>query len=685
MMLRWVRKRDGRRAVFDVRKLAASLAAAAADAGETVLAEEIAEVVAIFCEKKFDGTIPTTAEIQDLVEKVLLDTNHPRTAAAFAERYRNKGRRLAEVTVRSGKGALPGPDGESLSEPAPEPWSEGRLVRTLVQRCGLAEEVAEEVAASVERRVLALGFKQIGAGLVRELLNAELAERGFAARLAAPELVSVRAEEVQRLLVAAYVRREIEAEAPPGGPEAAVGVDVLGRWALGHAYPPAVAAAHAEGTLHLQDVGRPLRVTSGAVALDWLKRRLGRGAPRSAAELMAAVATLLARAAPHHARAIGLPYANVFLAPFARGREAAVRRDLREALRLLAAAAAPGRPRVVLHLGPLPPELAEQPPVGVGARRWRTGYGELATEAERVAQVILELIGEVRSALGGRQLQVVLSVPAGAEFQATPAVALADALLVEAPGLRPQLTHGLVPAAALIGEPAATPFAGGALQVVALNCARAGYEAGPGDEPELRRRLAGALELALEAFAARQRLLETTLYRPQLPLWGGQPRGHDNPPPVVEGARGRHVVGLLGLEQALQAVTGERPAHNPAVAQLAGAIVVELASTARRLGAGRGLAIELEEPELTSAGRRLYDLDLQRVPAAVRQAAAGEEQGAEQYGSMFADPGADPAAVREVAWGLYRQLGLAPFLLGPERISRAAVFAAALAEGEAPR
>jgi ribonucleoside-triphosphate reductase len=671
MGLRWVRKRDGRRATFDVRKLSSSLRAAAADAGESILAEEIAEVVSMFLEKQAEellrrgSELPSTSDIQDIVEKVLLDTNHPRTAAALADRYREKGKRRDEITVRRATPPPSAPDGEPLADAPPEPWNEGRIARTLEHQCGLRSDVADEVASEVERRIFGLGLRQITSTLVREVVNAELIERGFHARLETPEVLEMRADEVKRRLVAAYVRREAGDGGPPGGPEAAVGIHVLGAWTLAHVYPEAVAKAHAVGTLHLQDVGRPLRVATGAVALDWLKRSLGPGAPRSAAELMTGVATLLAAAGPHHGRAIGLPYANVFLAPFARGREASVRRDLREGLRVLAAAS--GTQRVLLHMGPLPEVLRDKPPVGVGARRWKTGYGELATETERVTSMALELIGEVQQALGNRQLHAAVSLRPGAPLP--DGLSAAEALMLERPGLAPQVSHGLVPAGALAGESFDPPFAGGALQVVGINCARAAYEAGPGGEPDLREQLMLLADLACEAFAARKELLETTLYKPPLPLWEGD--GDRRPPQVVEAPRSRCVVGLVGLDEAMQALTGERTAQNPAVAELAGDIVRELDAHLRRAGAARGVEVVIEEPSLPSGAQRLTDLDLQRHPEATRRAFADCPRGGELYGTELALPGTDPASAARAIAEIYAPLGLSPWITGSGLLERA--------------
>ncbi|RME76668.1 MAG: hypothetical protein D6776_00885, partial [Planctomycetota bacterium] len=660
MGLRWIRKRDGRRVTFDVRKLAQSLRAAAAEAGESILAEEIAEVVSLFLEKQSaeriarGDAVPSTEDVQDIVERVLLDTNHARTAAVLAERHHRKGKQREEIRVqRSGLAPL-APDGEPLAEPAPEPWNEGKIAHSLQRHCGLQEAVAEEVARDVEQRILRLGLREISATLVREVVNAVLAERGFHARLAEPEVLAIRAEQIRSRLAGAIVR-PVGGAAAIGGPEATVGAYVLGRWALEHIYPPEVAHAHRTGAIHIQDLGRPLRVATGAISLDERKRQLGSGAPRSAAEALAAVATLLGELAPHHARQVALPYVNVFLSPFACRREATVRRDLREGLRMLAAACIP-QP-LLLHLGPVPQPLRDRAPVGVGARRWRTGYGELETESDRVANWIAQLVPEVRSGLGTDRLQLAAAIPPGATRP--PWAEHADVLLLDSPELAPPMAQGLCEATALREPSETSPLCAGALKVIGLNCARAAYEAGPGNEPGLRSRLHERLALCIEAFASHARLLESTIFKPPLPLWDGGPRAPR--PPVADPARSVCVLALVGLDVAMTALTGERMDDNAAAFELAVDLARELAEAARRLGVERGLTVRLEEPHMPAGTARLTDLDLQRHPEASRRVLGDASAMPGRYTTRLAPPPRSAPEAAALLEQLYLPLRLSPW------------------------
>ncbi|HLF95004.1 MAG TPA: ATP cone domain-containing protein, partial [Planctomycetota bacterium] len=73
-----VRKRDGRLVDFDETKIADAIHKASCAVGrdDRFLAEELAGVVTLFLEKRFTGAVPGIEEIQDMVEKVLIETGH---------------------------------------------------------------------------------------------------------------------------------------------------------------------------------------------------------------------------------------------------------------------------------------------------------------------------------------------------------------------------------------------------------------------------------------------------------------------------------------------------------------------------------------------------------------------------------------------------------------------------------
>ncbi|MDR2635063.1 MAG: ribonucleoside triphosphate reductase [Clostridiales bacterium] len=93
-------KRDGRVEFFDKEKITNAIFAAAKACGgkNRVLAASLSDLVVKAAEAKYIDTIPTVEDIQDLVEKVLIDEGHARTAKAYII-YREKRRDARRISA----------------------------------------------------------------------------------------------------------------------------------------------------------------------------------------------------------------------------------------------------------------------------------------------------------------------------------------------------------------------------------------------------------------------------------------------------------------------------------------------------------------------------------------------------------------------------------------------------------
>ncbi len=96
--IRWIRKRDSRQAPFDPTKIADAIFAAARAVGEEdrALAGELAEAVTVFLETRYEDKVPGIEEIQDMVERVLIETGHARMAKSYIL-YRDQRARVRET------------------------------------------------------------------------------------------------------------------------------------------------------------------------------------------------------------------------------------------------------------------------------------------------------------------------------------------------------------------------------------------------------------------------------------------------------------------------------------------------------------------------------------------------------------------------------------------------------------
>jgi ribonucleoside-triphosphate reductase len=99
--LKYVRKRDGRLEEFDSSRIANAIwkAARAVGGKDRELAKSLSDQVVKELEKRFgEEGVPTVEEIQDLVEKVLIENGHARTAKAYIL-YRKQHQDLRELAA----------------------------------------------------------------------------------------------------------------------------------------------------------------------------------------------------------------------------------------------------------------------------------------------------------------------------------------------------------------------------------------------------------------------------------------------------------------------------------------------------------------------------------------------------------------------------------------------------------
>ncbi len=100
-MVTEILKRDGRKTEFKRDKIASAIFAAARATGGSNFdtAEELSHKVEQYLDNHMTGEIPTVEEVQDVVEKILMETGHARTAKKYIL-YRNERTRTREMNTR---------------------------------------------------------------------------------------------------------------------------------------------------------------------------------------------------------------------------------------------------------------------------------------------------------------------------------------------------------------------------------------------------------------------------------------------------------------------------------------------------------------------------------------------------------------------------------------------------------
>ena len=97
-MVKRIRKRDGSVVLFEQEKITNAIWKAAQAIGGTNrdLSEQMSEEVVSIIEEKYADKVPTVEDVQDIVEKVLVENGHYRTAKAYIL-YREEHKKLRDV------------------------------------------------------------------------------------------------------------------------------------------------------------------------------------------------------------------------------------------------------------------------------------------------------------------------------------------------------------------------------------------------------------------------------------------------------------------------------------------------------------------------------------------------------------------------------------------------------------
>jgi anaerobic ribonucleoside-triphosphate reductase len=278
--------------------------------------------------------IPDIEDVQDLVEVLLAEAGETMVVAAY-KRYRKRrelSRRQIRVRDQSGKSDDITDAGLLLVQSATQdvtlPWDRRRIVKQIIAKTKLSTEVATSVAKAVENWIIGAGVTTVNTTLIRELVNNELAERGYGTQLRDLSVYGVPRDFVEQLM---YTKSTENSNIVNNNAEAVnLGVAelVLKQWALDTIFSDDVKRAHDTGAIHLHDLGYPHRVYCSSHSIEYVKKYGLQGLvnlntesspARSASVLTGHLNTFLASMQANYAGALGIAYINIFYAPFLEG------------------------------------------------------------------------------------------------------------------------------------------------------------------------------------------------------------------------------------------------------------------------------------------------------------------------------------------------------------------------------
>jgi anaerobic ribonucleoside-triphosphate reductase len=255
-----IRKRDGRIVDYDETKLAEAIHRAARAAGheKRYLADDLAGVVTTYLERYHDREIPSSEEIQRMVEKILFETGHREVARAYLLYRETQGRPAPEPASPPGE-LFPSEPVlvEAATRDEVSAWGRDRISAALVKEAGLDASTAGEIATAVEQRIFREGHRRVSSTLIRELVNQELLARGHSSKMKRQLVVGLPKYDLDRLVrPGADVPRIVD----PDAICRVIGETTMKQYALQELHPRAVADAHVEGRIHIHDLEYPLKV-----------------------------------------------------------------------------------------------------------------------------------------------------------------------------------------------------------------------------------------------------------------------------------------------------------------------------------------------------------------------------------------------------------------------------------------
>jgi ribonucleoside-triphosphate reductase len=186
------------------------------------------------------------------------------------------------------------------------PWDKSKISSALIREHHLSPDTAYEVAGIVESKIFSSDIKRISTGLIRELVDNELFDRGMTGLLKDSTMISFPTFNMEQ-----YLKTGIDKwEASPLDFNSTISRDVLRQYSLQNVFSSRVSEFHNRGDLHIHFLGDINRVIR--------RRHCGPLKSESPHAVLRDVCFRLAELQPYFVCYPRLDYFNIFFAPLCR-------------------------------------------------------------------------------------------------------------------------------------------------------------------------------------------------------------------------------------------------------------------------------------------------------------------------------------------------------------------------------
>ena len=671
-LFRLVRKRSGKIVQFDRKKITTAIFKAAEEVGgkDREIAERLTDEVLLYLYSEKGDNLPEVEEIQDAIEKVLVERGHARTAKAFIL-YRDrrhqarrkdeakdlagleKKRRVAKLNDATDIAVFVRTSGDDMIV-----WDRERIIETLVREAKLDVTNAEKISREVEDQIILSNTKVITAPLIRELVDAKLVEHGLESARRKHTRLGVPLYDAERIILTPNK----ENANIPHNPEATnmtLAESVKKQYALLEVFSQEVSDAHARGDIHLHDLGFIDRPYCSGQSLEYVKKfglslpnALSIAKPAKHPEiLLAHMVKFSAALQGHFAGAIGWDAVNVFFSPFLSGLSD---RDVHQLAEMLIfeysqQSVARGGQAIFSDINiywETPKHFRDVMAIGPGGKHTGKTYADYQKEAQRFAFALFDVYkegdGTGRPFFFPKPLMHITDeffrTPGHEEFMLHICDVAADkgntyfvfdrgetAKISECCRLSFKLEQSDFEDAK---EPWRMRYS--ALQNVTLNLPRAAYYAN-GDDAKLFEKLDDILAIAVEAHKTKKELIERLLTMGDsgpLALLTMAPDGQQ----YLRMHRVTYLVGLLGLNELVQAHTGCELHESDHAFRLGLRVIAHLKLACEKWSKEtEGMRFVLEQTPAESTAYRMAKLDLEHFPDQAEKVVKGNFDIGEVY------------------------------------------------------
>ena len=546
---------------------------------------------------------------------------------------------------------------DALAQEESSPWDASRIRDALIIEAGLDPATAGGIALEVEGELLKYGRGHVTTTIIREMVNVKLFQRGLGAKLADHSRIGLPVHDLEKMML----RKNKENSNTSHNPESinlSIAEMVLKEYALTKVFSKDVADAHLKGDIHLHDLGMVNRPYCSGQSVAYVAR-YGLNIPsitsvsnpaKHADVLLAHILKMTSVLQNHFAGAIGWDAINMYFAPYLVGWSYEQHKQLAQQLIFEFNQLAGGRGGQVAFTDinlyyEIPNHFRDVPAIGPGGKFTGKVYRDYDKEAKMFVKALFDVYMQGDSR--GQPF-----------FFPKPLLHITDYFFKEE-----GWEEFLDLACTLASEKGNTYFVfdrGGvaklseccrlsfeltpedlneakhpwkmrycALQNITLNLPRAAYKCN-GDQELLFDIIDEEMELAAKGHLEKRRFIKSIL---DLGLDGPLAAlcvSHDDES-YLNMRKASHLIGILGLNEMVQAVTGSQLHESDEAEQLGKAVIQYMDLKCQQLSERLGLKIVLEQTPAESTALRFAKLDLRAYPETAKKYIKGNFETGEIY------------------------------------------------------